>query len=69
MREFIIWGVPKGKNDEEILMTKFDGEPIRYYGLAQNLVSLLRHKYHCRNVRIQELNLTDNNLDFTHTII
>lgn len=67
-REFIIWGIPKGQDEEIILMSKFDGEPIMYYGLAENLASLLRHKYHCRGVRIQEIDLTDNEIDFKHTI-
>jgi len=68
MKEFVIWGIPKGQNDEAILLSKFDGKPIVRYELAQNLVTILKDKYECKAVRIQELNLTDNVLDFKHTI-
>lgn len=63
MKEYAIWGIPKGKKDEELLLSKFEGEYIKYYGLAENLASLLRHKYHCKKVRIQEIDLLDNNLN------
>lgn len=62
MVEYVIWGIPKGQSEEVLLMSMFDGQPIKHYGLAENLCHMLRHKYHCKEVRIQEVDLTDNKI-------
>lgn len=61
-KEYIIWGCTKDHPQETILMDKFDGKLITDKTVAQNLCNVLKINYGCYNVRIQEIDLTDNNI-------
>ena len=46
--EFVHWGIPKGKKDEEILYTKS-----RTLEGAEKIKEVLTNEFDCREVRIQ----------------
>lgn len=46
--EFVHWGIPKGKKDEEILYTKS-----RTLEGAEKIKEVLSSEFDCREVRIQ----------------
>ena len=46
--EFVHWGIPKGKEDEEILYTKS-----RTLDNAEKIKEVLSSEFDCREVRIQ----------------
>ena len=46
--EFVHWGIPKGKKDEEILYTKS-----RTLEGAEKIKEVLTSEFDCREVRIQ----------------
>ena len=51
--EFVHWGIPKGKKDEEILYTKsrtLDG--------AKKIKEVLSSEFDCREVRIQTIEVS-----------
>ena len=48
--EFVHWGIPKGKKDEEILYTKS-----RTLDNAEEIKEVLSSEFDCREVRIQTI--------------
>jgi len=48
--EFVHWGIPKGKKDEEILYTKS-----RTLEGAEKIKEVLSRDFDCREVRIQTI--------------
>lgn len=69
MVEYVIWGIPKGEEHEDILIEKFNGQPLTNKGEALKLVKILEKKLECKKVRIQEINLTNGFInDFKGTI-
>lgn len=48
--EFVHWGIPKGKKDEEILYTKS-----RTLEGAEKIKEVLSSEFDCREVRIQTI--------------
>tara|TARA_R100000482_G_C5090623_1_gene130629 strand:+ start:514 stop:729 length:216 start_codon:yes stop_codon:yes gene_type:complete len=48
--EFVHWGIPKGKEDEEILYTKS-----RTLEDAEKIKEVLSSEFDCREVRIQTI--------------
>ena len=48
--EFVHWGIPKGKKDEEILYTKS-----RTLDNAEKIKEVLSSEFDCREVRIQTI--------------
>ena len=48
--EFVHWGIPKGKKDEEILYTKS-----RTLEGAEKIKEVLTSEFECREVRIQTI--------------
>lgn len=55
--EYVIWGIPAKKTDEEVLMSKFDGKNITDIKVAEKLKKILEQKYNCINCRIQTIDL------------
>ncbi len=56
--EYVIWGKRRTANEEELLLEQFDGLPITSREDAEMAAIVLRRKYGCRDVRIQEIDLT-----------
>lgn len=50
--EFVIWGIPEGKQDEELLFT--NSESLEE---AKKVVKVLTEKYKCAKCRIQIIDL------------
>ncbi len=64
--EYIIWGIPPGERDEEILYTK-----AKSGGEAKKVCDILTQKHGCTKCRVQTLNLsqdTDFSQEFGNTI-
>ena len=64
--EYIVWGIPPGKKDEEILYTKAKSS-----GEAKKVCDILTQKHGCKKCRVQTLNLsqdTDFSQEFGNTI-
>jgi len=64
--EYIVWGIPPGKRDEEILFTKAKSS-----GEAKKVCDILTQKHGCKKCRVQVLNLsqdTDFSKEFGNTI-
>jgi len=64
--EYIIWGIPPGKRDEEILYTKAKSS-----GEAKKVIDILTQKHGCKKCRVQVLNLsqdTDFSQEFGNTV-
>jgi hypothetical protein len=61
--EYIIWGVPYGEHKEEqILCSQTTKGKIRSLEVANKVKQVLEEKYFCKEVRVQEINLTDNKI-------
>jgi len=60
MKEYVIWGIPKGGTDDTLLLAKIEGKEIRDKGLAKRMVKLLEDKYGATKVRIQEIDMNGN---------
>ena len=52
-KEWIIWGIPPNKREEEILFTKSKSS-----GEAKKVADLLTKKYGCKSVRVQTLDIS-----------
>ena len=64
--EYIVWGIPPGKKDEEILYTKAKSS-----GEAKKVCDILTQKHGCKKCRVQTLNLsqdTDFSKEFGNTV-
>lgn len=66
MNEYVIWG-SVNNTGEQILLTQFEGEHITCPLLARRLADKCR-TLGADNIRIQTINLADNNLNFDRTI-
>ena len=51
--EYIIWGVPKGERDEQILYTKAKSS-----GEAKKIMKILKDKHGVSKIRLQTLDLS-----------
>ena len=58
--EYVIWGIPRGETEEKLLLTKIEGKPLTDINVAKKLKSVLEQKHGCTNVRIQKVDLSDN---------
>jgi hypothetical protein len=66
IKEYVIWGVPKGKKDETILFTK-----AKNMAEAKNVMKILENKYDVKKTRIQVIDLSksyDIKKEFTQAI-
>ena len=64
--EYIVWGIPPGERDEEILYTKAKSS-----SEAKKVCDILTQKHGCKKCRVQILNLsqdTDFSQEFGNTI-
>ena len=64
--EYVIWGVPPGKRDEEILYTK-----AKSMSEANRIRKVLESKYNCTKTRVQTIDLSaefDLGKEFTRAI-
>jgi len=61
-KEYIVWGIPRGKDDEEVLYTKAKSE-----GEAKKIAKYLSVKFGAKKTRVQILDLTTK-IDFTKAI-
>jgi hypothetical protein len=64
--EYIVWGIPPGKREEEILYTKAKSS-----GEAKKVCDILTQKHGCKKCRVQTLNLsqdTDFSQEFGNAI-
>jgi len=59
-KEYIVWGIPPGKKDEEILFTK-----AKNMGEAKKVCDVLEKKHNCKKCRVQTLDLSTTP-DFTN---
>jgi hypothetical protein len=57
-KEYVIWGIPEGQNEEALLLEAPGGKKITDRNEAAKFVNLLESKYKARKVRIQELDLS-----------
>ena len=57
-KEYPIWGIPPGKNKEELLYTK-----AKSHGEAKKIAKVLTDKHGCTKVRIQVLDLAQDPSD------
>jgi hypothetical protein len=55
--EYIIWGIPKGEIEEQILFTKSVSEKH-----AKKVCDALEKQYHCTKLRIQTLSFKQNDV-------
>ena len=62
--EYIIWGVPAygEQKEEQILCTHTTEGKIKSLEVANKIKQVLETKYLCKEVRVQEINLTDNKI-------
>lgn len=69
MVEFVIWGIAPGQETESLLLTQIDGEKIVSEAKACQL-AFLSIKYNCTEVRVQKIDLSQNNINeqFKNTI-
>ena len=58
--EYVIWGVPPNEEEEKLLLANLEGKPVTDIEVAKNFKSVLEKKHGCTNVRIQKVNLSDN---------
>lgn len=56
-KEYYIWGIPKGSNEEVILLSKVEGVPLRSMAEANKYKKILEDKYGARKTRVQELDM------------
>lgn len=52
-KEYVIWGIPKGKKDEELLFTK-----AKSMGEAKKVIKVLEKKFGVTKCRVQTLDLS-----------
>lgn len=64
MKEYVIWGVPPNCKDEELLVAKIRGKNITEKEDALFFLDVMVATHNCTNCRIQEIDLTDNNINF-----
>ena len=57
-KEYVIWGVPANKTEEELLISKYKGEPITDKKVAEDFIPFLLHNHNCKSVRIQVIDFT-----------
>lgn len=57
--EYVIWGVPPGKNEEQLLLSKIEGKVITDPDIANKLKNVLETKHQCTKIRIQKVNMSD----------
>uniref|UniRef100_A0A6M3IPA3 Uncharacterized protein n=1 Tax=viral metagenome TaxID=1070528 RepID=A0A6M3IPA3_9ZZZZ len=50
--EYVIWGIPEGGNDEELLYTKIETD-----AQARQVMGILASKYNARELRLQVIDL------------
>jgi hypothetical protein len=56
--EYVLWGVPPGKKDEDLLIGTQGGKPITSKSQADKLKVWLETEKKCKKVRIQTLDLS-----------
>jgi hypothetical protein len=56
--EYIIWGQTNPQEYEKILCTKVENELITDKTQVEKIAYLLKVKYNCINIRIQEIDLS-----------
>ncbi len=68
--EYVLWGIPPNKTEEELLVAKVKGNFITDIHDAQKIKHTLENMYHCKNVRIQKIDKLDNNVgdDFKNSV-
>ncbi len=59
MKEYVIWGIPKGEDDERLLLTSVEGKRIHDRAKAEKALKLLETKFSATNMRIQELDIEE----------
>lgn len=71
MKEFVVWGIPPGENQEVLLLTEVGGKKIKSLKSAERFKVILETEHQFRSVRIQTINLKDYNLskEFIKTIV
>jgi len=65
-KEYIIWGVPPGQRNEDVLYTKADSP-----AEAKRVMDILKTKHGCTKLRVQVLDLSkelDLNKTFGNTV-
>lgn len=62
MKIYVIWGIPPNRRDETPLIEQFEGKDITDKDIAAGIAKVLEGKYKCTQVRIQEIDLTDNKI-------
>ncbi len=67
MKEYQVWGVPAGQDDETLLVARYEGKFITDRKIAEKLAAVCRDKFGATAVRIGETNM-DTPPDFTKTI-
>ena len=66
-KEYAIWGVKPGDKDESLLLSEPGGQKITSKAIAQKFKKWCEDKG-ATKVRIQEIDLWDNDLDFSKGI-
>jgi len=67
MNEYVVWGVPKGQKDEQLLFAQMpSGEPITDRKVAKNLKRIAELRFKATKVRIQTIDGTPP--DFTGAV-
>lgn len=66
--EYVIWGIPPKGTEEALLVVKFQGKNITDKSVAEKLIKKLE-SWGASKVRIQEIDLTDNKIEFLNTQI
>ena len=67
MKEYVIWGKDANNHDEVLLLCKVNGgKTIKSVKEAEHYINYLK-KHGCYDMRIQEVNLEDNNFGFDKT--
>lgn len=61
--EYVIWGIAPNTSEEQLLLGRFEGKPIKDKQMVDNLLKVLSNKG-CTELRIQEVNLGDNSFGF-----
>jgi hypothetical protein len=60
--EYVIWGIPPNKTDETLLLTAINGKKITDINKAKEYMDILKTKHNCSKLRIQSVNLYDNDI-------
>ncbi len=56
-KEYVIWGIPKGQSEEDLLLASLKGEKIVSKTVAQKFAKLLEEKYGATKTRVQEVDM------------